>query len=235
MRGIRTRPRVLLAVAALAVAISFSLAWWFVATGRAATIPVTEGGSAHRWLYRTPVTRLGDFTLGIIAAWLIRSGRAAPRLGAIAQAVGAISMVALMADPRMLWSTWSWDAAYMVPVVLLLWGLAASPGTWLARFLGSRPMVAAGEASFAFYLLHLPLLGLLHIEAPPTWAAWAFITGLMFVMVLLVAVGAHVAIERPAQRWIRRTLDHKRRDMAEDPAPVELAERVLVSVTPPGT
>lgn len=206
-RPVMDRRAALLAIGAVAVVVAGGLAWWFVATGRAATIPMTDGGSAHRWLYRSPLTRLGDFVLGITAAWLIRTGGPSPRLGAAAQILGTGSIVVLMSDPRLLWSTWSWDVAYMVPVFLLLWGLAAAPRTWFARVLGSRPMVAAGEASFAFYLLHVPLLGLLHIEGPDTWASWAFTTGLLYVMILLVAVGAHVAIERPAQRFIRRVLD----------------------------
>ncbi len=72
-------------------------------------------------------------------------------------------------------------------------------------------MVLAGEASFAFYLFHVPLLVRLGLGPVERWYGFVFITTLEFSMILLVAVGAHVVIELPAQRWIRRTLDRRAR------------------------
>jgi hypothetical protein len=46
-----------------------ALAAWFVLSGRG-SLPWSSVESAHRWLYVTPLTRLGDFTLGILAACL---------------------------------------------------------------------------------------------------------------------------------------------------------------------
>jgi len=113
---------------------------------------------------------------------------------------------------------------------LLLWGLAANSRTLLARGLGSRPMVVAGEASFAFYLLHVPLIGVLRIDGPNTWMGWVVTTGLLYLVILLVAVGAHVVIEVPAQRWLRRTLDRRRSEAppAEELRPVAPTEQVRV-------
>jgi len=101
--------------------------------------------------------------------------------------VGGVSIVGLMATPEMYFSVWSWDAAYMLPMFLLLWGLAANSRTLLARGLGSRPMVVAGEGSFAFYLLHVPLIGVLRIDGPNTWTGWVVTTGLLYLVILLVA------------------------------------------------
>ena len=74
------------------------------------------------------------------------------------------------------------------------------------------------EASFAFYLLHLPMLQVL--AAPPTdgWYGWVFVTGLQFGVIMLTAVGAHIVIERPAQRFLRRVLDRRRRAPSEPAA-----------------
>jgi hypothetical protein len=44
-------------------------------------------------------------------------------------------------------------------------------------------------------------------------------------MIVLVAVGAHVIIKRPVQRWLRRTLDRKRTPAKT--VSVALPERVL--------
>ena len=48
------------------VAAMIALAVFFEVTGR--NVAGLEPGSAHRWLYRSPVARLGDFVLGMLAA-----------------------------------------------------------------------------------------------------------------------------------------------------------------------
>ena len=54
------------AAAAVIVIAMFALATWFHFWR--GNIPVTSAGSAHRWLYLMPLTRVGDFALGILAA-----------------------------------------------------------------------------------------------------------------------------------------------------------------------
>lgn len=218
--GLRDNPRLLLVVGLVAIALVGALTWWFSASGRGDLSPL-DPTSAHRWLYRTPVTRIGDFTIGIVAALLIRSMKVRPWLGTASQVVALVILLAMMASSTVNRSTWSWDFAYLVPTGLLLWGLASNPGTVIARALGSRPMVFAGEASFAFYLLHLPLLQVL--VAPPTdgWYGWAFVTGLQFGVILLTAVGAHIVIERPAQQYLRRALDRRRPTVITGASPSE--------------
>ena len=71
----------MITAAAVAVAM-FALAAVFVVTGHG-NLSFADPGSAHRWLYRTPLTRLGDFALGILAARLfVVSPRRKPRLRA---------------------------------------------------------------------------------------------------------------------------------------------------------
>jgi peptidoglycan/LPS O-acetylase OafA/YrhL len=67
-------------------------------------------------------------------------------------------------------------------------------------------MVLFGEASFAFYLLHLPLVGSLSIAAGGG-RAWVVANAITFSLILLMAVGAHMVIERPAQRLLRRAFN----------------------------
>lgn len=125
-------------------------------------------------------------------------------------------------------SAWSWDAAYLLPAALLLWGLATSQRTWLARFLATPTMVLLGEASFAFYLFHHQLLGRLVIGVTPTAAGWLFGMAVTFVMILMLSVGAHFLIERPAQRWLRRTLDRRPRSTLDDMTRVAPLDQVLI-------
>jgi peptidoglycan/LPS O-acetylase OafA/YrhL len=210
--------------------VAAGLAWFFIARGHGG-LP-WDGDSAHRWLYRMPLTRLGDFVVGVAAAMLIRCTRAPAWGAALAQLVGVISIVWLMVQPSLLFAAWSWDAVYLGPVFLLIWGLAAGQGTLLARFLASPPMIVAGEASFAFYILHGPMLGLLAYAGVNSEAKWVLQTTLQFTMILVLAVGAHHIIELPAQRWLRNTLDRRPRKAeaskvaAAEAPPVEAPEFV---------
>ncbi|WP_066585847.1 acyltransferase family protein [Cellulomonas timonensis] len=220
---IRSRPSVLLGLAVVATAVVIALAWWFVASGRDA-LPWADAESAHRWLYRNPLARLGDFVVGISVALLARAVQVKAWIGATAQAVGAVAFLVLMTWPSLLHTAWSWDAAYLLPAALVIWGLAASPETPLARLLSTKPMILAGEASFAFYLLHGPLVARLTLGPVETWLGWLFTTGLLFAMIMFAAVGAHLVIERPAQQWIRRTFDRRRPEAIASPPPVATRE-----------
>jgi len=211
MARLRHRPVALVYLAVGVGAAMALLSWWFVATGRA-DLPTTDPDSAHRWLYRTPLSRLGDFVVGMACALFIQARPQLPaRIGVRAQVLGSASIVAFMAWPRVLFTAWSWDVACMVPAALLLWGLGAAPGSGLARLLRTPVMVLLGEASFAFYLFHVPMLQRLAYTGVDTVPGWMFATAMQFVVITLVAVGAHVLVERPAQRWLRRVLDRRPR------------------------
>ncbi len=74
----------------------------------------------------------------------------------------------------------------------------------IIRFLASRPMQLLGNASFAVYLIHVPLRVAVSPDLMRPW--WGFVV--YFAFVHLVAIGAYLLIERPAQRglnnWYRR-------------------------------
>jgi peptidoglycan/LPS O-acetylase OafA/YrhL len=234
LRPLRHNVPALLLVAALCVAASGALVAWFTLTGRA-QLPWTDPSSAHRWLYRMPVTRLGDFVLGMTAAFLLALAprNRSPWWGRAGQLAGGVTLVALMSWPQVLGTAQSWDVIYMAPAFFLIIGLALSPMTWLARVLSSRAMITLGEASFAFYLLHAPLLAQLHLGKSPTLAEWVFSTAAAMGIVTLAAVGLNVCVEKPARNLLRSLLDGKgpkdRRPAAPAPAPAEHAELLAPS------
>jgi len=206
----RAGKRTLIAVLIGATAAVFALALIFMLNGNAALSPF-DSASVHRWLYRSPLTRLGDFTVGIVAALMLMHLNRPPAWAAYtAQALGLISFVVLMSDYRMLNSVWSWDSAYLLPTFLVIWGLAAGPRSLLSRFLGSKLMVILGESSFAFYLLHAPLLDLIRFPVPTELWQWVLIVVTEFAVIMLAAIGAHKLVEMPAQRWLRGAFDRKR-------------------------
>lgn len=201
------RPRTILLSLVATGIVMLLVAAWFTATDRVPT-PASTLGLDHLWLYQRPIGRVGDFLLGILAAKLFLNvapgltiAKVGPWIGAAAVAV----ILALMAWPANLFSAWSWDAAYAIPATVLILSLAVSPASPLARFLARPAIVLLGEASYAFYLIHLIVLPLLGggrwgFGFTPTNVLFeAFTLGILFAL----AIGLHIAIERPARAWVR--------------------------------
>jgi peptidoglycan/LPS O-acetylase OafA/YrhL len=192
-----------------------ALAVYFELSGRG-ILPIQNPDSAHRWLYRTPLTRLGDFTLGVIAALLFQiSGRASARVErgwAILGYAAFAGIIFLMALPAHLNSVFSWDASYAPLVFFLLLGLARAPQTRLARCLAARPLIILGEASFALYLIHSPLMHTFDIARFTDADPWVAIPAwtLFGAACIILSIGLNMGIETPLRRalnvWMDRVL-----------------------------
>jgi peptidoglycan/LPS O-acetylase OafA/YrhL len=202
--------RALLVSGAIVVALMVGLAAWFAVTGKG-SLPYDDPSSAHRWLYRTPLTRLGDFVLGIVAARLfvmVGHRSAAAALGRILTALSLLAIAALMAWPALFFTAWSWDVAYAVPAAVLMFGLAAAPRTVPARLLSLPVIVLLGEASYAFYLIHFEAIEWL---GAGQWGAGLSVGRLVFeafalATILAVAVGLHLGFELPVRKFLRGLL-----------------------------
>ena len=171
-------------------------------------LSIADPHSAHRWLNRMPVLRLGDFVLGMASGSLYLKSRQRPpgaMLALIAQLTMVATIVALMCQPSLLDTAGSWDVIYAVPACILLYYLAVRPDAGVSVLLGLPVIVALGEASYAFYLIHWPLGEALGIgDNPKGWDVAAYVLRLAFLVML--AWGVHVALERPCRRWLRRHL-----------------------------
>ncbi len=199
--------RALSLLVAVTLLIMTALTAWFVSTGRG-DLSWLDPGSAQRWLYRTPLTRLGDFVLGILTARIylrVRLRAAAASVGYVLTVVAAVVTICLMAWTALLFTAWSWDLVYMLPAALVIAGLALAPSSLPARVLASPMFVLLGESSYAFYLIHKPMMEYL---GAGRWAVGTSITTIAYEALTLgaiicTAVGLHVVIERPARRKLR--------------------------------
>ncbi|MEV4117888.1 acyltransferase [Micromonospora sp. NPDC049645] len=214
LRPIADNARVLLAVAVTTIVAAFVLAALFQHFRNG--LPATNPFSAHRWLYRTPATRLGDFTLGMVAALLLRQAKLSWSASATRDRVLSPLLTWLPVAATLLLMAWpdrtryyaSYDALWMIPGALLFFGLGQYPQSALSRFLSTRPLVFLGEVSFAFYLVHRPLMQLVGESSWMNDSLPAYLAKLtlLVAVITLVAAGCHFLWERPAQRLVNRYL-----------------------------
>ena len=149
-----------------------------------------------------PLVHFSDFLMGIAASRIFDLLRARPRppagrwLYLPAAALGAT----LIAWPGVLPSAIDLNTALRPLNALLLIGLSLGGGA-AARALSTRGAVYLGKASYAMYILHVPLL----------W--WylrmgrGFSPALYIAAVIAVSAAVYRLIEEPANRYLRSRLE----------------------------
>jgi peptidoglycan/LPS O-acetylase OafA/YrhL len=147
-----------------------------------------------------PLTHLFDFLIGVGA------GIAFLRGAGTWLKIGNRRNLAVLAStvPLILLSIFQpVDPAYLLMTpffALLIVALAVPPRnrkSWLSHSL----LLLLGEASFALYLIHVPLLNLFSISAPPLWAGWFLLAATVAISVLIFKV-----FETPTRLLTKRVL-----------------------------
>lgn len=205
---LRDRPRTLLALAAALVALQAAASvvtyetiagWLTESPGAAAWVHPRWAATAWAWL------RVPEFLVGCLLGTWFLARRHAPTGPAWRRHV--LLLVALGAAYGLCWlpagDLWLYvirqHVAFVPAFAAVIAGLALGP-TWLSAWLERPALVLLGEASFALYLLHFPILVLQSIVFKPTTPA-GWLTGIACCVVLSLA--CHLWIERPARRWLR--------------------------------
>jgi peptidoglycan/LPS O-acetylase OafA/YrhL len=174
--------------------------------GLACAVPI-----GLRLLIDPPVPKallyFGDFLIGVAAAGFydhyrdrrMRLHRLGPWIYWPTLAVG----IALLLSRDALGSFLLFDTGVRLVSALLVFGLACGGG-WLVRALSSQMALAGGRASYAIYILHVPVLWWferwkLDAALPPMYA------GLVYVVVVLVcSLAVSRWYEGPANELVRR-------------------------------
>ena len=81
--------------------------------------------------------------------------------------------------------------------ILLLFQGLITQRTYLQQFLSSKIMVLLGNASFAFYLIHISYVNL-------KIKSWVFFSDRNFILLWLVAIALYYGFEKPIYDWYRR-------------------------------
>ncbi len=209
LKAVRRIPGTWLWPAALvAVALVWSVPLIAMRFGGGPTVPGVGVPEVWFWApYYFPVSRLPEFVLGMLVARIVREGRAV-RVGATVSAV--LGVVCLGAGALLLPFPFLPAAVTVIPVGLLIMSLAAGDlrgrRSWLRRPI---PMFL-GRISFAFYLVHWPVI--LMIDWLLGQRQWSTPTALGIVaLCLALAVGVAWLLYRfvetvAMRRLVRRTI-----------------------------
>ena len=184
-----------------------------------------------QWLLNySPFTRFGQFALGVAAANIfIDRRRREPLLSWCASIRITPGLVLLTMS-----AYWIVNSFYIYPSMLsvvryhgalnnlcifsffgaaLIYLVASTPGAASSRFFGSALMTRAGDATYATYLLHVPLLEYVNQNVVSLVIAGAqkrqaiLRAGcllLTYVFIAFIGYCAFRAFEAPARRWLRK-------------------------------
>ncbi|GAA2234993.1 acyltransferase [Rarobacter faecitabidus] len=152
-----------------------------------------------------PILRLNEFVLGMTLAWAMRQGwrfRVHP-LAIIA--VAAFYFIGIVKIPAMASiAAWTPEVATVLSAALIV-GVASREIAGKSKWLGARPLVALGEWSFAFYLIHATFIYLarsLFGVQPAGLHSAAMVAGLLAASIV-VSWLLHSFFERPVESRLR--------------------------------
>jgi peptidoglycan/LPS O-acetylase OafA/YrhL len=203
-----------------------------VADAPASLFPTIRVSWPQYWfLYFFPVVRALEFTLGMILARIVQSGRRVG-FGVLPAAVlVAAAYLASLYVPQ----EYTFAAIYLVPVGMLIAALAVADIGGRGTFLATRPWVWLGEITYAFFLTHLLVQFYVHGAFLGQWGGtgayqrseqWSTPVGLLFLGTLFVfCIGLawllYTLVQVPAtRRWskpkaARLAAEAARRDAAQ--------------------
>jgi peptidoglycan/LPS O-acetylase OafA/YrhL len=199
---------------------------WTVVAGAILTMPLVAmtipGPPAFSWLpmpakaiwfaQAFPPVRLLEFFLGIVTARLVQTARWPRRSLPAGIALFVIAILAIPVLPPI----FAQAAALAIPLCVIVAGLASKDIQHRPGFLSRPTMVRLGDASYALYILHFPILliGRTIVGGNRTFSAGA---GFLILFALMASAQAlalivHRYYEKPlAKRWSR--------PRAKDPSP----------------
>lgn len=149
-----------------------------------------------------PALHLAEFAAGVIAVRLLRTQQITPTAARWMAGVGVLTVLALLMLPGGIPKMLLHNGLLIAPFVMVIGGLMM----FEVKTLAVKWLVLLGEASYALYLLHIPIWDLMSKVAEAIGVSDS--TVLFFFGYVTVSVVASVLtlkfIEEPAKLWIKR-------------------------------
>ena len=210
---VRFRPRALIACYAACCLLNAAL--YALADARAVQHPE----QIPAWAYFAssfPLPRLQEFVLGICThdAWRHFANRG-PRT-AFTATVWELAAMAAAVVSFLLWGSGAWATGRVAPMTAQAlaqgpgysWAFAATIALcafgrgWISRVLATRTMVYLGEISYAFYLVHTPVMTLVGAGMQDFAFLWQVPAVVGVTATLAAAALLHALVELPARQAI---------------------------------
>jgi peptidoglycan/LPS O-acetylase OafA/YrhL len=154
----------------------------------------------HHFSAYFPLLNLPQFLLGIAIAKVFLSGERRMAVGLLYASIAAVTAIIAFKT----FAPWLTDGTVLCVVFgAMVYGLA---GLKSSSILSARPLVVLGEASYAIYILHVPIWlwwdRVTRVVLGLQWSA-AIDFALYLAAVLALSVVAMMAIERPVRLWLK--------------------------------
>ena len=206
-----------------------SQAWCAALAIYAVGVAISAGGLTwilSVWLHRptmplssfSPVVHLSTFLLGVLVA-RIQSLHAERRGASISSRQANIGL-ALVFCGLLMAACFSHNVTaiklfftgILAPIFgVLIWGLSSAETT-VSRLLSARWIVLLGNASFALYLIHIPVLRVFE-HLPWQINLWVL---LLYIFVCVgISVSTYLYFEMPAKEWMLCWFEERRLESAE--------------------
>jgi len=220
---LRCRAWVLAVLAVLLVGLDLGFRWWSFNY----FLPHHRGTFWLLLVLRVPPYRALEFLLGVVVgAAMVHGWR--PRVPmSLALLVVAVDVWGCWYGMRVQFLGEYWWNQMLAPAFALV--IIAAVGNDLRgrrSVLRSRPLVALGEWSYAFYLIHLTvirtLMPHLHVVRGSHWANLEPV-GICLAVAVALSWLCYRFVERPAEKWLRGLLPGGRRRSVEASAVPEPA------------
>ncbi len=189
------------------LAINVAVVLWQSSAGQGAIIVEDRNTLTHWLTYIAPPARLLDFVVGMLVYRLPRHGGGTRvELGVVTLLLGAMVAYPLLGLP----DVWRMQLAYLPLMALVIWAFGLGGGALSQGLAQSRSLVLLGDASFALYLVHLPIVhGGLAVqewmdERALPWLVWA---GLVSLVAVALSVAVFLWVETPVLKRLRRVIE----------------------------
>ena len=194
------RPRLRLTVALASIALATALPLLIRPDVRGLLGTSPPAGWREWALYNFPITRLAEFSLGVVLGIAFREGWRPDIRWPLGAGIGLCGVVA----SAYVYSVSSVTAVTLLPLAILMVSGAAADLRGVRTVMSSRLWVRLGEWSFAFYLVHQLVIRLIvrsffgpSVIRLLVWAPMALLTSTCLAAVLFTY------LERPAERRLR--------------------------------
>ncbi len=164
----------------------------------------------HNLLFYFPLFHLNSFLLGLVGGvWFLtrapdkNTQRMLPRwLLTMSLLLTGLMLVGRYVLPRMQ-DSFSLDVGLLAPFFLVIVLALALDQTSLARQLSHPRLVLLGDASYALFILHIPIRWLGERWAAALDFPYSIFIYIYWVLMIVLSVVVFLRIERPVRDWLR--------------------------------